>query len=402
MNKLRTKSLIVILMLASAIGASSASGTEVNLRERAAPKSSVVRLGDVAEIVTVDRQLARKLAVVPLMPAPAPGTERFLQKREVADMIAASGVDLAKIQLAGAKRVAVVGKGASQPGVVQAAALEEVKTPGNGSPAPSSEINANTTNTHAAILAGERITTPPQVNDEQLAASKGQLEQIVTAYVQNNGGKVGRIELNVTSRQLAQAASATSLPTCDGGNEPWSGRQAFTVSFNAVGGAVRMPITADIVEPAAPVVVAIRPVGRGSVVTAADVEVRMMEPTAKTSGKRASFESIEKLIGMEVRQALREGEVVFSDQIRSPIVIKRGELVTISSQTSGIRVRTSARAMQDGSAGDLIQVESLESKQQFNVRVTGLREAAVMAVARPSAPQPTENAQAARRMPRQK
>ena len=38
--------------------------------------------------------MAKKLAAVPLMPAPAPETERFLRKREVADMLAANGVEV--------------------------------------------------------------------------------------------------------------------------------------------------------------------------------------------------------------------------------------------------------------------------------------------------------------------
>jgi flagella basal body P-ring formation protein FlgA len=390
---------LLLLTLAILAGDSaSASATDIKLRERVTPKTSVVRLSDIAEILSADRQLARKLASVPLMPAPASGTERYLQQREVADMIAASGVDLAEIHFEGATRVAVAGKSAAQGNVVQAAAIEESPMPAGGVGVPVTTSSTETTNLHAAILAGEKTVMPTQANDEQLAAVRTQLEQIVAAYVQSNGGQVGRVELNATSRQLAQAATATSLPTCEGGNAPWCGRQAFTLSFNTASGAIRLPVTANVVEPAAPVVVAIRPVGRGNVVTAADVEVRMMEPTSKTAGKRTSFESTDKLIGMEVRQALREGEVVFTDQVHAPIIIKRGELVTIGSQTSGIRVRTTARAIQDGSAGDLIQVESLESKQQFNVRVTGVREAAVMTIALPSAPRPVEQARAARRM----
>jgi len=395
-----TNYLALILTFASAFVAAGASATEITLRERVTPKTSVVRLGDVAEILSADRQQARKLAAVPLMPAPAAGTERYLQKREVADMIAASGVELAEIHLDGAARVAISGKNAGQPNAVQMATFEEVVTPADNSLTHVSTKSSEATNSHAAILAGEKVASSAQLNDTDLVAVKAQLEQAVATYVQSQGGRVGRIEMNVTSRQLAQAAAATSLPTCEGGAEPWNGRQAFTLSYSTANGMVRVPVSCDIVEPASPVVVAVRPVGRGSIVTAADIEVRMMEPTAKTAGKRNAFESIDKLIGMEVRQALREGEVVFSDQLQSPIVIKRGELVTVSAHTSGIRVRTSARALQDGSTGNLIQVESLESKQQYNARVTGPREAAVMTVSRVSAPQPTEHAEAARKMPR--
>src|SRR6186713_994953 len=84
-----------------------AQATNVTLRERVVPKASVVRLGDVANITSADRQEARRLAAVPLMPAPAPGTERHLRKREVADMIAASGIELSDIRFDGSERVSV-------------------------------------------------------------------------------------------------------------------------------------------------------------------------------------------------------------------------------------------------------------------------------------------------------
>ena len=46
--------------------------------------------------------------------------------------------------------------------------------------------------------------------------------------------------------------------------------------------------------------------------------------------------------------------------------------------------------MQDGSNGDLIQVESLDSKQRYDARVVGLREASVFAPTRGFAASATE------------
>ena len=65
---------------------------------------------------------------------------------------------------------------------------------------------------------------------------------------------------------------------------------------------MQIPVNADVAEAAMPIVVAKRAVVRGNVITAADVEVRTMEPAAKSAGQRASFDSIEKLIGMEAKQ----------------------------------------------------------------------------------------------------
>jgi flagella basal body P-ring formation protein FlgA len=74
--------------------------------------------------------------------------------------------------------------------------------------------------------------------------------------------------------------------------------------------------------------------------------------------------------------------------VQSPVLVKRGDLITVSSRSGSICVRTSAKAVQDGSKGDLIQVESVDSKQRYDARVVGLREASVFAPARIAAVQP--------------
>jgi flagella basal body P-ring formation protein FlgA len=190
---------------------------------------------------------------------------------------------------------------------------------------------------------------------------------------------------------------ATSAPVCSGGSAPWTGRQNFVFSFATPDGPAKVQVAADIAEPPIPAIVATRPVARGSVITAADVELRMVEPTTKTSGTRAVAASIEKIIGQEARQPLQTGEIVFADQVKSPLLVKRGDLISVGSQGGGIRVRTSARALQDGAHGELIQIEALESKQRYDARVVGVRQAAIFTPTRVEAPQRSEQVQTARR-----
>jgi flagella basal body P-ring formation protein FlgA len=105
---------------------------------------------------------------------------------------------------------------------------------------------------------------------------------------------------------------------------------------------------------------------------------------------------VEKLIGMEARQAIQAGDIVFSDQVQAPIVVKRGDVITVTSQNGGIRVRTSGRAMQNASRGELVQVEALGSKQKYDARVVGPREAAVYSISRPAL-EPAKRVDTARR-----
>src|SRR4029079_2766227 len=122
-----------------------------------------------------------------------------------------------------------------------------------------------------------------------------------------------------------------------------------------------------------------------------------MAAASKSCGQRAVADSVEKLIGMEARQAIQTGDIVFTDQVHAPIVVKRGDVITITSQSGGIRVRTSGKAMHDASRGELVQVEALGSREKYDARVTGPREAAVYAISRPAAPEPAKRADTARR-----
>ncbi len=122
----------IAIVLSLLVAFHSAAAVEVRLRERVVPKASVVRLGDIAEISTKDRQVMKKLAAVPLMPAPAPDTERFLRKREIADMLAANGVELADVHFSGAETIAICAKSRVEPAVFQEGTATANSASGNG------------------------------------------------------------------------------------------------------------------------------------------------------------------------------------------------------------------------------------------------------------------------------
>ena len=54
-------------------------------------------------------------------------------------------------------------------------------------------------------------------------------------------------------------------------------------------------------------------------------------------------------------------------------------MVTVFARASGIQVRTTARAREEGSRGDLIMVESLTDRSRYFARVTGIQEVDVYA-----------------------
>jgi flagella basal body P-ring formation protein FlgA len=370
---------VIAVLLVAIEGSTAGAATGIKLREQAATSGSVVRLGDVADVVNADRREARRLASLPLFPAPAPGTQRFLRKREIEDLLAAYGVDLNELQFYGAAQVTIGAANAADANARQTA------------PEP------RPFNRHAAILAGVDNPPPPSSIDPQRAERlQRRLHSVVSDYVKSQTGDVSlSMTCQAVDRHLALLDSATSNVTCDGGSPPWTGRQRLVVSFTTARGKMEIPVYAQIAAPSLPVAVASKPIARGEQITAAHVELRTMESAASAIGRRSTFDSIDALIGMQARQAIQAGDIVFADHVQAPLLIKRGELVTVSSQGNGIRVRTTARAWKDGAHGDVVQVESLNTRERFDVQVVGPREAVVVAIsnaARPAAPSRVDTA----------
>lgn len=359
-NSLRLALIVAVLAVATVAQAA----TTIALRETVEMSTNVVRLGDVANIASSDPAEIRRLSTLPLMPAPANGGRRFLRQREIADLLAAHGVDLRSVAIDGADQVAVQGGPAA-------------------APAQSTTITPTSTtrlNRRAALLEGHvTAAQPAQLDSQAIARLNDDVRSLIARHLKTKFREASHYEIHcdVPQRHIMLLHSATSPPVCEGGTAPWTGQQRFELSFNTPSGPAKFHVYAEIVPPAKPVAVTTRAMARGDVITAADIELQDVG-RVPTSDRRLPFDSIETLIGMEVRQAIPSGSIVMSDAVQSPILVKRGELITVSSQSGGIRVRTTAKALQDRSRGELVQVESLETKQKFDARVIGIREAAVV------------------------
>lgn len=103
-----------------------------------------------------------------------------------------------------------------------------------------------------------------------------------------------------------------------------------------------------------------------------------------TAGPRAR----QPLVASGVRPALFEAETTrTSEQPRAmkpaspeaptpveaskPTLVERGASVTVAARAAGVRITTSARALEAGKAGDIINVELAESKQRVLATVVG-------------------------------
>jgi flagella basal body P-ring formation protein FlgA len=349
---------MLLAVVAAAIVGSAATAADIVLRSAANVHTTVVRLGDVAEIRGTNQQDAQRLAALPLMPAPAPGTGRFLSLREVEDLLAAHGEDLVRLNFQGEPAVEIVAGSSS----------------------------AELSDRRAAWLGRSSAAGAHLLGDEHASRVREQLQRLIVEHLERTSGRKAewRVKFSVAAADLAAIASAKSEVRCAGGRAPWTGKQRFVVSFATARSEMHLTVFAEVTG-VEPVVVAIRPIEAGQMLTAADVELQQWETAAATMGRRAPLDSVEAVLGTEATRTIPAGEAVLSDSIRPPLLVKRGEEITVMARGGGIQVRTLARARQNGARGELISVESLQSRAPFEAVVVGFREAVVFSGSGPPA-----------------
>jgi flagella basal body P-ring formation protein FlgA len=317
------------------LAAGSTHGAEIVLRPLVRSPEALIRLGDLAEIYSDDRHELETLRELELFPAPQPGTKRHLRVRELQDLLTQRGIDLRRHRLAG---VSVVEIGQS---------VQE----------------------ETAVAA--RVVSPVQ--------SKRAVEMLRTAIGQYLNGRTGKdepwhVELSLTTDQAAAVLDAGPAMQITGGQAPWLGAQQFSIAPRQ-GGAATAKVQAEVTLPPA-VVVAVRSLPRGTIVRAGDVVLqRGNKPTAQA----ALFTSLEEVIGQETTQAVAAGQMMDTGDVRAPVVVRRGDVVTVYVRSAGLVVRTTARSRDDGASGDLVTVESLLNRQTFFARVVGIQEVEVYA-----------------------
>jgi flagella basal body P-ring formation protein FlgA len=107
---------------------------------------------------------------------------------------------------------------------------------------------------------------------------------------------------------------------------------------------------------------ALRP---GDMITMSDLEMRSVREGEVNNLVTDSSQ----LIGQQVKRYLSAGSWMTSDFVGPPILIRKNDLVEIRIQGGGIVVRTSGKCLDEGAAGDLVNVESAHNKKRLLARV---------------------------------
>lgn len=116
------------------------------------------------------------------------------------------------------------------------------------------------------------------------------------------------------------------------------------------------------------VVVATRTIARGTLLTKTDLQLEK-RPSSELRG--AVFERVDPLIRMRTRSQIQAGKPLRAQQIKPQVLIARGEIVTLSTVTSQLSVRTRVEALEDGGLGDRVKLRNRVSGRVVEATVKG-------------------------------
>jgi len=322
---------------------------EIRLHEATRTSASVVRLGDLADIIAAQPAVAAKWRAMPLFPAPAMGRTQAITSREIQDVVALHyGVD-SKVRWTGAVEIRLTSAAEGSPEVF----------------APQLAPNQIALVSQPAIK-GSTLTIDANVHTAKLA-------EACATFLQNQSGKTGwQVRPRVTSKELAALATAADAWRVTSVDAMNPGPRRFGISL---GNGTALNISAEVTQ-STMAVVANRALLRGTMLTADSLS---LEPVSARLGEGNFAARLEEVVGQELQIPLAAGQPIDLRQVRRPLLVKRGGPVLVIAWAAGVKVKTNGRVMSDGAQGDLVEVQSTDGKERYMARVVEARTVEVFA-----------------------
>jgi flagellar basal body P-ring formation protein FlgA len=258
-----------------------------------------IRLGDVARL----EGSAASLADVDLGPAPAAGEPRRLDGAAILRRLEQAGMD------ASATRYAI-------PATVRVERTAQ-------------EVSADEIKTAVLNVAADALPAGETIRDLAVA---------------------GPVRIPAGAYEARVSTSANGRP----------GRRRFDVQLVSDGAVLAtVPVTAR-TDARGPVLVTKQPMARGAILKPSDVAV---EQRNAHDVPNDALTAPEQAIGMETKVALAAAAPLPRAALAAPIVVKKGDLVTLLVETPVLRLTVAGEALEPGAAGSAIKVMNRTSKQ---------------------------------------
>lgn len=115
------------------------------------------------------------------------------------------------------------------------------------------------------------------------------------------------------------------------------------------------------------VVVPAHDIARGDTIGESDLTYATVDGADLVSGLPTKMEEVK---GMQARRTLSAGRPFRGDDVRRPIVVTKGQTVTMEFVVPGVQLSAMGRAMSEGGIGDTVTVQNPVSYRMISATVT--------------------------------
>jgi flagella basal body P-ring formation protein FlgA len=302
--------------LATWLARPAAAGVSVVVPPENTVTGARIILGDIATVAPdseEDAALAQLAEAIDLGPAPEPGRETVLRRRQLEQRLAASGAPVSDIRWLIPDEVKLTSAGRTvNDDLVKSIILEHL----------------NRTEPYATGLfeiLSLTLSTPPPL-------PPGQVEYRFAPQPSSNPNYLtGAIFFSVDGHE--------------------AGRLRATVQIDLRVAAL----------------VATRDLSRGHVLSEEDVS----ESTVPYAQAKGALTEVDQAVGQTLKTNARTGAPIRARDLELTHMVKKGEIVTIVAQSGGLRVTALGQARQDGALGQTITVTNQDSKKTISAKVVG-------------------------------
>lgn len=331
------------------LGATLQAGT-VRLWPRAVVVKDTVTLADVAELKGFDAETERILRAIVVASAPAAGGSRLIHIDTVRQAFIRGGGNMAKTLIIGSTQCAL-------------------RRPVNVTPIAMSATSL--TSFHANSTSDSTVMTPSGQSGGGGAAAKSMRQAIVDHF--NRAYLRYKATADVIFTQAEDQLLGLTEPTYQFHIRPRTknpvGLIQLEVDLLAGGQRIRtIPMVVQ-VSMNRRELVARRAINQGAVIRAGDVDISTI---TRTRLDRLGLIDASLVIGQRAKKFISAGTVIHADMYAAVPLVRRGELVTLTSLSRGVRIVTSVKALSDGLLGETIRVRSTDNRRLvLDARVIG-------------------------------
>ncbi len=318
--------------------------TTIRLQENVVlHQSPVIRLGDIAQVTDLSAAMVSAFEDLELLPISS--REMEVTREAIRDRLGLLGVDLHSVRWEGAS-VVIVKRQPEHSGPERAASTSRLA--------------------NDSSMADAKVRKQPSWQVKQVKHLVEQhVEQHVAPALFERGLELESVQLTPEVAKAVGNFTRLGEVTLASGFD--SGDHQVILETSGAGVTRTLPV--EVVTRQCEQAIFLKEgLDKGHVIQAADLEIR---PIPSERSNPRMLKQANAVVGKELVYMAREDQPVTQNMIRQPLMVRSNQTVVVEHISGNIRVRTYGVVRQDGSFGDVINVELGKERRKLLAEVVG-------------------------------